>query len=460
MKKYAVIMAAGKGSRMKSNKPKVAHEVLYKPMINHIIDEVKKTNVDEIFVIVGHQADQVMKLCSDEVTFVKQNEQLGTGHAILQVAPYLENRQGTTIILNGDAPLVTCETLEKMFNVHKESKNIGTIMTCDCPLEYQFGRIVKEDEQVKYIVEFKDLKNDEYSISEMNVGEYCFDNNELFKALKLINNENAANEYYLPDAFKIMDQNNLKVGTYKIDDLYEVGGINDKVELAKATKVLQNKINKFHMENGVCIIDPESTYIARDVIIGMDTIIEPGTIIKGITQIGENCKIGPNCEFDNVIIKDNVEIKFSVISDSVIESGVDIGPYARLRTNCHIRENVHLGNFVEMKKTDFGKDSKCAHLSYLGDSIVGERVNVGCGTITVNYDGKNKFQTIINDDAFIGCNANLVAPLTINKKSFIAAGSTITKDVESDALAVARARQENKQGYAVVLEKQRNSIGK
>lgn len=459
MKKYAVIMAAGKGSRMKSYKPKVAHEILYKSMINHIIDEIKKTDIDKIFVVVGHESQKVMDLCDDDINFVFQKEQLGTAHAILQVAPFLEQEEGITLVLNGDAPLITAETINKFISSHIDNNNFGTIMTCDCSLDCQFGRVIKIDNEVAEIVEFKDLSTEHFDITEMSVGEYCFDNKELFYSLKNVNNNNAAKEYYLPDVFKIMYKNKNKIGSYKIDDLYEVGGINDKIELAKATKMLQLKINNEHMNNGVIIIDPNNTYISRDTSIGMDTIIEPGTIIKGHSVIGENCHIGPSCELDNVIIENNVEIKFSVISDSKIDNGVDIGPYARLRSNCHIKENVHMGNFVEMKNTVFGSGSKCAHLSYLGDSVVGNRVNIGCGTITVNYDGKNKFKTIIGDDAFIGCDANLVAPVTINSKAFIAAGSTITKDVEENALAVARTRQENKLNYAIKLEEKRNGRG-
>lgn len=456
MKTFAVVMAAGKGTRMKSDKPKVVHEVLYKPMINHIVDELQKLNVDKIFVIVGHKAEEVKALVKDpNVTFVYQKEQLGTGHALMQAAPYLEDEEGTTIVLNGDAPLITKQTLQDMIDYHNEQGYKGTIMTCDCDLEKKFGRIIRENNQVVGIVEFKDLQSGQYEISEMNMGEYCFDNKEVFQALKQITNDNAQNEYYLPDVFPVMNQKGLPVGGYKISDLKEVGGINDRVELAEATKELQLKVNKQHLLNGVNIIDINNTYISTDVVIGANTTIEPGCILKGKTVIGSHCHIGPYCEFENVVVKDNVEIKFSVISDSIIESGTDIGPYARLRTNCHILENVHIGNFVEMKKAVFGKGSKSAHLTYIGDAEVGSNVNIGCGTITVNYDGKNKSMTKIEDDAFIGCNSNLVAPVTIGKNAFIAAGSTITKDVEEDAMGIARARQENKPGYSKVLEEVR-----
>lgn len=454
MKNYAIVLAAGKGTRMKSNKPKVVHEVLYKPMINHVVDELKSLGVDEIIVVVGHEAQQVIDLV-DGVTFVHQEQQLGTGHAVLQAYDLLKDKEGTTVVLNGDAPLIRKETLKGLIDYHLVNNNQGTVMSCDCDLSLPFGRIIKEDGQVTGIVEYKDLLESQSDITEMNVGEYCFDNKALFEALSKVTNNNAQNEYYLTDVIGIMNDDQLKVDAYKIDDFNEVGGINDRVQLAEATEMLKLRINKEHLLNGVNIIDIHNTYIGRDVVIGAETTIEPGCIIKGKTVIGANCHIGPYCEFENVTIKDNVEIKFSVISDSIIESGTDIGPYARLRTHCHIRENVHMGNFVEMKKADFGKGSKAAHLTYIGDSVVGENVNIGCGTITVNYDGKNKSMTVIEDDAFIGCNTNLVAPVTVKKNAFVAAGSTITKDVEEDAMGIARAKQVNKEGYSKVLKEKR-----
>ncbi len=454
MKVYAIVLAAGKGTRMKSEKPKVVHEVLYKPMINHVVDELKALGVDETIVVVGHEAKQVEAIV-DDVTFVYQNEQLGTGHAVLQAKDVLADKDGMTLVLCGDAPLIRQETLQGFINYHQEHQNMATVMSADCDPLTHYGRIIKVDGQVKGIVEFKDLLDSQRDITEMNTGEYCFDNRILFEALEKVTNENAQHEYYLTDVIGIMNQAEFKVDAYKIDDFNEVGGINDRVALAEATQILRDRINKEHLMNGVNIIDPANTYIGRDVKIGVDTTIEPGCILKGQTVIGNNCHIGPYCEFTNVEVKDNVEIKFSVLSDSKIESGVDIGPYARLRTNCHIMENAHLGNFVEMKKALFGKGSKASHLTYVGDAEVGENVNLGCGTITSNYDGKNKSLTKIGDNAFIGCNSNLVAPVTIKKNAYIAAGSTITRDVEEDAMAIARARQVNKEGYSKVLEKVR-----
>ena len=458
MKTYAVVLAAGKGTRMKSDKPKVVHEVLYKPMINIIVDELKRLGVDETIVIVGHGAEQVEALLDDDVTVVYQREQKGTGHAVLQAKDVLGDLEGTTIVLNGDAPLIRAETLQGLIDYHNQSNNKGTVMSCDCDLSLAFGRIIKKDGQMTAIVEYKDLKDDMRDITEMNVGEYCFDNKALFASLAKVTANNAQGEYYITDVLGILHDEGERIGAYKIADLGEAGGINDRVALVESTKILQKRINTKWLLEGVTIVDIDNTYISPDVVIGQDTIIEPGCIIKGKTVIGSNCHIGPYCEFTNVIIKDNVEIKFSVISDSVIESGTDIGPFARLRTDCHIMNNVHIGNFVEMKKAHFGNGSKSAHLTYIGDAEVGDNVNIGCGTITSNYDGKNKSMTIIGDDAFIGCNSNLVAPVSIGKGAFIAAGSTVTDDVEDDAFGIARARQVNRPGYAKVLEEKRMKI--
>ena len=416
MKKYAVVLAAGKGTRMKSEKPKVVHEVLYKPMINHVVDELKALGVDETIVVVGHGAEQVEAIV-EGVTFVHQKEQLGTGHAVLQAKDILGDKEGLTLVLNGDAPLIRKETLQGFIDYHQEHQNQATIMSADCDTSTHYGRVIKEDGQVKGIVEFKDLLDCQRDITEMNTGEYCFDNQALFNALSKVTNQNAQNEYYVTDVIGIMDGQGLRVDAYKIDDFNEVGGINDRLALAEATQILRDRINREHLLNGVNIVDPSNTYIGRDVVIGVDTTIEPGCIIKGKTVIGNNCHIGPYCEFTNMEIKDNVEIKFSVLSDSIIENGADIGPYARLRTNCHIGENAHLGNFVEMKKAIFGKGSKASHLTYVGDAEVGEDVNFGCGTITSNYDGKNKSLTKIEDHVFIGCNTNLVAPVTVRKNA-------------------------------------------
>lgn len=459
---YAVILAAGKGTRMKSDKPKVLHEVLYKPMVQHVIDELKKLGVTQIVTVVGHRAEMVKEVLKNEnVDFALQAQQLGTGHAVLQASELLEGKEGLTLVLNGDAPLIRKETLQRLIQTHVDGGHHATMMTCNLPITTPFGRVIRDESgNVRCITEYKDATEQERLITEMNVGEYCFDNQYLFDALRQIKSENAQHEYYITDLATVMNGMGLKVGTCMIENFDEVGGINDRVALAESEEILKLRINKEHLLNGVGIMDIHNTYIGRDVIIGEETIIEPGCVIKGNTVIGKRCHIGPYTQLDHAIIEDDVMIQYSSISDSTVKRGTDIGPYARLRNGCIIREGVHIGNFVEMKKTDFGAHSKCAHLSYLGDAVVGENVNIGCGTITCNYDGANKFQTIIKDNAFIGCNSNLVAPVTVEENGFVGAGSTITNDVPSDAFAIARARQVNKEGYASVLKEKRDEIKK
>lgn len=308
MNVYAIVLAAGKGTRMKSDKPKVVHEVLYKPMINHVCDELKKIGADKTIVVVGHKAEEVKALLDDDVETVMQTEQLGTGHAVLMAKDLLKDKEGITLVLCGDAPLIRAETLEGMIKAHKESGNMATIMSADCDVSTHYGRIIKTNGQVTGICEFKDLKEDQMDITEMNTGEYCFDNQALFDALSKVSNNNAQNEYYLTDVIGIMNDEGKKVDTYKIDDFDEVGGVNDRVALEESTKYLQNRINTHWLVEGVSIIDKSTTYIGRDVVIGNDTVIEPGTIIRGHSKIGKDCHIGPYCVLDDVDIPDHTVV--------------------------------------------------------------------------------------------------------------------------------------------------------
>jgi len=458
----AIILAAGKGTRMKSDKPKVVQEVLYKPMVKHVVDELKKADVNTIVAVIGYKAEMVEEvLKNDSVLFAYQKELLGTGHAILQADTLLEGKEGITFVINGDAPLIEAETIKDMIDTHVKNQNDATFMSAIVERENTFGRIIKNpDNSIKCIIEYKDANQEERKIKEINAGMYCFNNTVLFDGLRKIKNNNAQNEYYITDLAIIFNQMGLKVGDYLVEDFEQVGGIDSRFDIAKANRTLKTRVNQYHLLNGVTIVDPDTTYIGRDVLINQDTTIEPGCILKGKSVIGKNCVIGPYSELDNTIVKDNVILKYVVISDSIIESGVDIGPFARLRANCHILENVHIGNFVEMKNTVFGKASKSAHLSYIGDAIVGENVNIGCGTITSNYDGLNKFKTVIKDNAFIGCNSNLVAPVVIEEEGYVVAGSTITEDVPKNAVAFGRSRQVNKEGYAEVLKEKREAIKK
>lgn len=318
MKIYAVVLAAGKGTRMKSDKPKVVHEVLYKPMINHVVDALKDLGVDEIVVVVGHEAVQVKALLPEDVKTVYQREQLGTGHAVLCAKEVLGDKEGMTLVLNGDAPLVQKSTLKGLIETFKTKNSKATVMTAHCDTSVAYGRIINVDGQVKGIVEFKDLAEDQKDITEMNTGEYCFDNQALFNALSQVKNNNAQNEYYLTDVIGIMNQEGLPISSYEIDDFDEVGGINDRVALVAATKTLARRINHEWLLNGVTIIDPDQTYIGTDVTIGTNTVIEPGTIIKGASVIGEHCHIGPFVELDHVQVSDHSEVKFQSLKDKTI----------------------------------------------------------------------------------------------------------------------------------------------
>jgi len=453
-KRYAIVLAAGQGTRMKSNLYKVLHPVLGRPMVQHVIDEVNESQLDEVVTVVGHGAEEVKEHIGDKSKFVLQKNQLGTGHACLQAESLLKDKEGTTIVVCGDTPLITKETYQALFEFHEKEKSKATILTAKAPNPFGYGRVIRDDDQgVKRIVEHKDANEDELLVDEINTGTYCFDNQTLFKALKKVTNNNAQGEYYLPDVIEILREESEKVTAFKTPDFDETLGVNDRVALSSAEKIMKKRVNERHMRNGVSIIDPDHTYIEPDVVIGQDVTIYPGTMISGDSIVKENAEIGPHSEITNCYIGKETVIKHSVARDSKIGNRVTVGPYAHIRPEAVINDDVKIGNFVELKKAQIGEKSKVPHLSYIGDADIGSKVNVGCGTITVNYDGKNKYLTTIEDDAFIGCNSNLVAPLNIGKGSFIAAGSTITKDVPEDSLSIARGRQTNKEGYATRLRK-------
>ncbi|SHH83476.1 MULTISPECIES: bifunctional UDP-N-acetylglucosamine diphosphorylase/glucosamine-1-phosphate N-acetyltransferase GlmU [Virgibacillus] len=447
--RYAVILAAGQGTRMKSKLYKVLHPVAGRPMVQHVVEQVGGVNVDKIITIVGFGAEDVKKQLGPKSEYVLQEEQLGTGHAVVQAKALLEGKEGTTIVVCGDTPLITRETYQALIEHHEQTEAKATILTAKAPNPYGYGRILRNKQNdVERIVEHKDANEAELLVDEINTGTYCFDNQALFQALAHVSNDNAQGEYYLPDVIEILQTKGETVSAYQTADFEETLGINDRVALAQAEKIMKQRVNERHMRNGVAIIDPDQTYIEPSVTIGADTIIHPGTMIKGDTVIEENAEIGPYSELTNCHVGNGTIIKQSVVNDSKIGNDVKIGPYAHIRPDSAIGNHVKIGNFVEIKKTSLGENSKVSHLSYIGDAQVGSNVNVGCGTITVNYDGKHKYVTTIEDESFIGCNSNLVAPVKIGKGSYIAAGSTINKDVPEDSLSIARARQTNKEGYA------------
>ncbi|QIH76982.1 bifunctional UDP-N-acetylglucosamine diphosphorylase/glucosamine-1-phosphate N-acetyltransferase GlmU [Macrococcoides canis] len=448
MTRQAVILAAGKGTRMKSKLHKVLHPVCGKPMVQHVIDNIKKADVTEIVTIVGYGAEDVKAALQDQSLFSMQSEQLGTAHAVQMAAEHLEGKQGTTIVICGDTPLISEETIAGFIAHHETTGAKATILSAKTNTPFGYGRIIRDTHgAVERIVEEKDASIEEKLVNEVSSGTFCFDNALLFELLGQVDNNNAQGEYYLPDVIKLLRQRNELVEAYITEDFSETLGINDRYNLSIAEQTLRLRINKQHMMNGVTIIDPLTTYIESDVVIGSDTVIEPNVMLKGDTQIGNDVIITSGSTIADSKIADGVTVKHSVIAESEVGEHTTIGPFAQLRPGSILGTDVKIGNFVEIKKAKLDDEAKVSHLSYIGDAEIGARTNIGCGAITVNYDGKNKFKTIVGKDAFIGCNSNLVAPVTIGDASFIAAGSTITDDVPEKSLALGRARQTTKDGY-------------
>lgn len=447
-----IILAAGKGTRMKSKLYKVLHQVCGKAMVDHVLTQIEKNKMDNVVTVVGYGAQNVEDALGERTKYVLQKQQLGTGHAVLQTEALLGNLDGETLIVSGDTPLFTAETFTHLLEYHEAKHAAATVLTSVAPDPAGYGRIVRNDIGiVEKIVEQKDATTKEAAIAEINTGVYCFDNRTLFDALHLITNDNAQGEYYLTDVIGILKKRGDIVAAYQMDNFDESMGVNDRIALAKANQVMRNRINTHLMQNGVTLIDPASTYIDADVKIGTDTVIEGGVSIKGKTTIGSDCFIGAHSEIQDSVIHDSVKVLASFIEKSEMHTGSDIGPYSHLRPEAEIGEQAHLGNFVEVKKSVIGNGTKVGHLTYVGDATLGENINVGCGVVFVNYDGTAKHHTNVGDHAFIGSNSNLIAPLEIAEDSFVAAGSTITDSTEKFDLAIARSRQVNKPGYAKKL---------
>ncbi|MBC2262004.1 bifunctional UDP-N-acetylglucosamine diphosphorylase/glucosamine-1-phosphate N-acetyltransferase GlmU [Listeria sp. FSL L7-0091] len=448
-KRYAVVLAAGQGTRMKSKLYKVLHPVCGKPMVEHVVDQISTLDVDKVVTIVGHGAEKVQEHLAGKSEFVKQDEQLGTAHAVLQAKSELAGKEGVTLVVCGDTPLIEASTMEALLKYHHEKRAKATILTTVIEDPTGYGRIIRDDLGiVEKIVEHKDATEKEQRISEINTGTYCFDNKALFEALENVSNDNVQGEYYLPDVIKILKDADEVVAAYKMESFEESLGVNDRIALAEASKLMQRRINENHMRNGVTLVNPESTYIDIDVKIGQDTVIEPGVMLRGNTVIGDDCVVTSGSEIVSSVIGERVHVRNSSIFESKVGDDVQIGPYAHLRPESDIHNQVKIGNYVETKKAVVGEGTKLPHFIYMGDAEIGKNVNVGCGSIAVNYDGKNKAKTIIGDNVFVGCNSNLIAPVKVGDRAFIAAGSTITKDVPEDALGIARAKQDNKLGYA------------
>lgn len=444
----SVILAAGMGTRMKSKMPKVLHTVCGKPLSKWVIDASKAAGADKVCAVVGHKAETVKEVLGDVCEFALQAEQKGTGHAVMQAIDVIKNSKGEVVILNGDTPLITAETINKAIEYHKNNDNQATVITAILDDATGYGRIVRDnDGSVLKIVEQKDASEEEKKINEVNSGMYVFDAQSLVYALDKITPNNAQGEYYLTDTLEILLSAGKKIGGYAISDNDEIRGINDRVQLNEAEKIMQKRINEYHMRNGVTMRNPESVYIEDGVEIGNDTEICQNVTIKSGTKIGSDCVIGSGSMLDRAVIHDGVDVLSSVILESEVDEGTHVGPFAYIRPNCHVGKEVKVGDFVELKNSNIDDGTKISHLTYIGDSDVGKRVNFGCGTVTCNYDGKKKYRTTIGDDCFVGCNTNFVSPINVSDGVYIAAGSTITEDIPENSLSIARARQVNKEGW-------------
>ena len=462
MKLKTLILAAGKGTRMKSELPKVIHEVNGIPMISKIIKVLEVLKPEENILILGHKKEEVLKVVGEDADYVVQTEQLGTGHAVLQAKDKLKDYDGDVMVLCGDTPLLREETLEELYKFHRDTDSVTTILTSIYDNPFGYGRIVKENGLVKAIVEEKEADTEIKKIKEVNAGVYCFKGRELFDALSKITNNNEKGEYYLTDVIGIQVGEGKKVQSFVLNDNIEILGVNSKVELAQASKVLRDRKNIDLMEKGAILIDPSAVYAEEDVVVGRDTVIYPGAILQGKTVIGENCQILGTTRIIDSTLGNDIKVESSVIEESILEDGVTMGPFAHLRPKSHLKEKVHVGNFVEVKKSTLEKGVKAGHLTYLGDAQIGEDTNIGAGTIitsyssstnicvltnigagtiTCNYDGKNKFKTVIGKNSFIGSDSMLVAPVIIGENALVGAGSVITKDVPDNSLAVSRSKQ-------------------
>lgn len=448
MQKYVVVLAAGKGTRMKSKLYKVLHQVCGKPMVEHVVDAARGLHPAKIVTIIGTGAEAVKDVLAGKSDFAFQEKQLGTGHAVLTAAPYLEKLEGATLVVTGDTPLFTTDTFENLFKYHEEKKNAATVLTAEMPNPFGYGRIIRDDQgNVLRIVEQKDGTPEELKVKEVNTGVFCFDNKKLFEALKHVGNNNAQGEYYLTDVLEILRNEGEQVGAYRMHDYQDSLGVNDRVALAQATKIMQKRINEGHMRNGVTFIDPSTAYIDIDVKISNDTVIEGNVVIKGNTEIGSESTITSGSRIIDSKIGNNVTVTSSTIEHATMHDNTDIGPNSHLRPDAEIMKGAHIGNFVEIKKAQIGENTKVGHLTYIGDATLGKDINVGCGVIFSNYDGVKKFHSNVGDKSFIGAGSTIINPINISDHAFIAADSTITKDVGKYEMAIARGRQVNKEDY-------------
>ncbi len=449
--KTSIILAAGEGTRMKSDIPKTLHKVCGKEMIKYIIEAAEKSEIEKNVVVLGHGKEKIRKSIDNyNVYIVEQpignDAPYGTGYAVMVAKQYI-NDEDTVVILCADGPLITKETLMSLMEYHEKNSFAASVLTANFNNPKGLGRIVRKvDGTIADIIEEKDANEEVKKITEINTGIFCFKGKLLKDALNKIDTNNSQNEYYLTDTVKVLNNDGYKIGGFVLLDESDIKAVNDRVQLAEVNKIMQQRINKKHMISGVTLIDPDHVYIDDSVIIKNDTVIYPNTILEQGTKIGSGCTIGPNTRIINSTVMDNVNIDNSKVIDSYIDDSTTVGPFAYLRPGTNLGKSVKIGDFVEVKNSTIGDNSKSSHLSYIGDAEVGKNVNIGCGVVFVNYDGKTKNKTIIEDGAFVGSNSNLVAPVTVHEGGYVACGSTITDDVENGDLAIARARQVNKKG--------------
>lgn len=446
----AIILAAGKGKRMNSQIPKVLHMILGVPMLDYVVQEVRELSPEKLVLVLGHGSENIKETTyKNDISIVIQSGQLGTAHAVGSAKEALRDFNGDILILNGDTPLITSNTLSKLIVFHRDKNADISVLTTHLDNPDGYGRIIrKENGYIVRIVEDADANSDEISVSEINSGAYCVHSKFLWYAIDQIVPENKQKEYYLTDIVDVAIRTKKNVRGLSVSNSDEVLGVNNRIELNRVEGVLRNKINNSLMLSGVTIIDPANTYVSPKVSIGIDTTIFPNTYIFGNTKIGDRCRIGPSVWIEESQIGDEATLNFSsFLSNTIVGDNVTIGPFAHLRPDTVIKEGVKIGNFVEIKKSDIGSGSKVPHLSYVGDATIGEGVNIGAGTITCNYDGFNKNETIIEDNAFIGSDTMLVAPVKVGKGATTGAGSTITKDVPPHSLAISRSKQTVKKNW-------------
>jgi bifunctional UDP-N-acetylglucosamine pyrophosphorylase/glucosamine-1-phosphate N-acetyltransferase len=462
---HIIVLAAGKGTRMKSARPKVLHHVAGTPMVEWVLRTAMALRPRTMTIVVGHQATELKAALSElsgqsgpsgfsglsehrAPTFVVQEPQLGTAHALLAAEPALGTRTGILVMLYADVPMLTVETVARLMERHTSSGAAATVLTADVENPHGYGRIVRDGEQIARIVEERDASSAERQIREINSGIYAFTLEGLFEAVHRIAPENAQGEYYLPDLVAIFRRQGRKVETLKVPDADEIRGINSRAELAEVSRIVRQRKNAELMAGGVTIEDPATTFIDRDVAVGADSIIHPGVSLEGTTSVGQGCEIHSGVRIVNSRVGDRVLIKdHCLITDSTIGNDASVGPFAHFRPGVELRDGAHVGNFVELKKTVLGPGSKAMHLAYLGDATIGAKVNIGAGTITCNYDGVTKNPTIIEDGAFIGSDSQLVAPVTIGKGAYVGSGTTVREDVPAGSLAVSAGKQRNIDGW-------------